>query len=283
MTGPGPETDLGPETGAEVGTGAGLVALLPVATAAVDLAADLVRNGRPGALTAKGERDMASEVDFAVERAVREYLRRRTPRIGFVGEEEGALDPDAELVWVLDPVDGTVNFVHGLPLVAVSLGLLRGGRPVLGVIDLPLLGQRYWAVEGAGAYADGKRISANRPARLDEALVAIGDYAVGSGAAGRNRERLAMTAALVSRAQRVRMLGTAAVDLAWLASGRLDALVMFSNNPWDVTAGVVLAREAGARTVDRDGSEHSLAATATIAAAPPVLEEILTLVRGLAD
>ncbi|MEV4758463.1 inositol monophosphatase family protein [Micromonospora sp. NPDC049559] len=256
----------------------GLAALLPVAMAAVDLGAELLRGGRPGTLTAKGDRDMASEVDFAVERAVRERLGRETPGIGFLGEEEGPRDAGAELVWVLDPVDGTVNFVHGIPLVAVSLGLLRAGRPVLGVIDVPLLGERYWAVEGAGAYADGERLTASRPAGLGEAVVALGDYAVGTGAAALNRERLAMTAALVPRAQRLRMLGTAAVDLAWLAAGRLDALVMFSNKPWDVAAGVVLAREAGARVVDRDGSEHGLAATATIAATSPVLDEILALV-----
>ena len=163
-------------------------------------------------------------------------MRERTPGIGFLGEEEGftgSTGPDYGLTWVLDPVDGTVNFVHGLPLCAVPLGLVRRRRPVLGVIEAPFLGTRYHAAEGDGAYADGEPIRASGVATLADAVVAVGDYAVGADAEPANRLRLAVTARLVPRVQRIRMLGTAALDLAWLAHGRLDALVMLANNPWD--------------------------------------------------
>ncbi|NUT34594.1 MAG: inositol monophosphatase [Hamadaea sp.] len=258
---------------------AGLSRLLAAAQDAVDLAAGMLLTHLPGMLTAKGDRDMASEVDYAVERAVRAFLAERTPEIGFLGEEEGgpAVDP-AGLAWVLDPVDGTVNFVHGIPLVAVSLGLVSAGTPILGVVDTPFLKRRYHAVHGGGAYADGGTIRASGVTELAEAVVAVGDYAVGDGAEEKNADRLAVTARLVPRAQRIRMLGSAAIDLVWLAEGRVDALVMLANKPWDTAAGVAIAREAGAVVVDRTGAPHTMAAGETLAGSPALIEEILPLV-----
>ncbi|MGI5211576.1 inositol monophosphatase family protein [Plantactinospora sp. CA-290183] len=253
--------------------------LLPVAHEAVDIARDLMRTLQPGVLTAKGDRDMASEVDYAIEQRVRDYLAAKTPDIGFLGEEEGSSGRTDGLVWALDPVDGTVNFIHGLPLCAVSLGLIDRQHAVLGIIDLPFLGDRYSAARGQGAYADGERIRASRVADLRDAVVAIGDYAVGAGAQQKNAQRLAITDHLVQRVQRVRMIGSAAIDLAWLAHGRVDAFVMLANKPWDTAAGVVIAQEAGARVVDQDGSTHSTAATATIAAGPAILQPVVALVE----
>jgi myo-inositol-1(or 4)-monophosphatase len=254
-------------------------ALLPAAIEAVAIANELIRSRLPGLLTAKGDRDMASELDFAVERAVRAHLRERTPGVAILGEEEGVSgDPDSELLWALDPIDGTANLVHGMPLTGVSLGLLYEGRPVLGVIDLPFLDARYWAVEHAGAYVGDRRIAASRTAGLRDAVVAIGDYAVGVDADEKNHLRLALTEHLAGRAQRVRMLGSAAIDLAWVAEGKLDASMTMSNKPWDTAAGVIIAREAGAVVIDQDGSDHTSSSAATIAVAPGVVEELLALV-----
>jgi myo-inositol-1(or 4)-monophosphatase len=253
-------------------------ALLPVALDAVTMAGELIRDRLPGHVIAKGDRDMVTDLDFAVERAVRARLRDRTPDIAVLGEEEGVTgDADGELLWALDPVDGTANLVHGIPLTGVSLGLLRGGRPVVGVIDLPFLGTRYSAVEHGGAYAGDRRLATSRTSRLRDAVVAVGDYAVGAGAEEKNLLRLALSARLAGRVQRVRMLGSVAVDLAWLADGRLDASMTLSNQPWDTAAGVIIAREAGAVVIDLDGSDHTLASTATIAVAPGLAEELLAL------
>ncbi|MFI6760475.1 inositol monophosphatase family protein [Micromonospora sp. NPDC050417] len=253
--------------------------LLTVAHEAVDLARDMMRTLRPGVLTGKGDRDMASEVDFAIERKLRAFLAERTPQVGFLGEEEGTSGGGDELTWSLDPVDGTVNFVHGSPLCAVSLGLIARRRSVLGVIDLPFLGNRYSAALGQGAFCDGERIHASRTSDLGEALVALGDFAVGEDATGRNAHRLAITAAFAEQAQRVRMFGSAAIDLAWLAHGRLDAFVMLSNKPWDTSAGVIIAAEAGARLADLDGSPHTAESGATIGAGEALLPAVLALVR----
>jgi myo-inositol-1(or 4)-monophosphatase len=252
--------------------------LLPVALEAVTLAGDLIRARRPGTLTAKGDRDMASELDYAVERAVRAHLRERTPGVAILGEEEGITGEfDGELLWTLDPIDGTANLVHGMPLTGVSLGLMRRDRPVLGVIDLPFLDARYHAVEHTGAYVGSRRIDASRTTSLRDAIVAVGDYAVGADADDKNHLRLALSEHLAGRVQRVRMLGSAAIDLAWVAEGKLDASMTMSNKPWDTAAGVIIAREAGAVVIDQDGSDHTSASTATIAAAPGVAEELLAL------
>ena len=254
--------------------------LLPIAHEAVSAAAELARTRPPGMLTPKGDRDFASEVDFTIERLVRDLLGQRTPTIAFVGEEENRAGANAsEWWWTLDPIDGTVNFAHDVPLFAVSLALVRDQRPVLGVIDLPSMGARYWAADGLGAHRDERALKVRDVDRLDDAVLAIGDYAVGPGADDKNRIRLNVTELLAGRALRVRMLGSAAIDLAWLAEGRLNASVTLSNRSWDVAAGVILAREAGAIVLDHDGSQHTTTSAATIAAAPGLRDELLDLVR----
>ena len=226
--------------------------LLPIAHQAVDVAHEIMTKMQPGVLTAKGERDMASEVDYTIEEQVRAYLSWQTPDVGFLGEEHGRSGATNGAMWALDPVDGTVNFIHGSPLCAISLGLIVDGRPRLGVIDLPFLDERYSAVEGRGAELNGSRISVSSISEVSEAVVAIGDYAVGEGAAQKNRERFPMPERLARTVARVRVDGSAAVDLAWLAAGRVDAIAMLTDKPWDTAAGVVIASEAGAQVVDRD-------------------------------
>jgi myo-inositol-1(or 4)-monophosphatase len=255
--------------------------LLPAALAAADIARGLITGRRPVTVMEKSDRDLVSDVDVAVERAVRDHLAAATPEVGFLGEEEGGQDDaDAGWLWVLDPIDGTSNYAHGIGLCAMSLGLLVDGRPVLGVIDAPFLGERYHAVQGDGAWAGGRRLAVSQVAVLREAVVAIGDYATGPGADRENETRLAATAALAARAHRLRMLGTAAIDLAWVAAGRLDASVTFGNKPWDMAAGVILAREAGAVVTDAAGNPHALASAATVATAPGLLPELIPLLQA---
>jgi myo-inositol-1(or 4)-monophosphatase len=273
-------------------------ALLPAAFQAADAASRMMRTRKPETLTEKSDRDLVSDVDLAIERAIRHHLAAASPGIAFLGEEEGRTgDPAAGWVWTLDPIDGTSNFAHGLPLCTTSLALLHDGRPVLAVIDAPFLGYRYHAIEGQGAYASstgtsstgtsstgashpgagGTRMSVSSISRLRDAVVAIGDYAVGEDADRKNEARLAVTARLASRVHRIRMLGTAALDLAWLAEGRLDASITLGNKPWDTSAGVLIAREAGAEVVDTDGRRHELSSAATIAGPPALIPQLLPL------
>jgi myo-inositol-1(or 4)-monophosphatase len=250
--------------------------LLKVAEAAVDQARTVTDTRAPGELTAKGDRDMASEVDFAVERVVRAFLERATPEIGVLGEEEGGATDGTR--WVLDPIDGTVNFVHGAPLWGISLGLIHEGRAVLGVIDHPALGTRYAAAEGLGATCNGTPIRGSECSQLSDALVAVGDYAVGPDAESQNAERFALTQRLYPRVQRIRMIGTAATALTWTAAGYFDAMIMFSNKPWDTMAGVAICREAGVTVLDLDGSEHAPESRGTFAVASGLREPLLELI-----
>ncbi|MEW2357490.1 inositol monophosphatase family protein [Spirillospora sp. NPDC029432] len=256
--------------------------LLDVALGAAEVARGLMVSRGPGVVTAKGDRDMASEVDYAVERAVREFLRERTPEIAILGEEEGG-SADAELLWAVDPVDGTANFVRGIPLCGFSLGLVRRGRPVVGVIDLPFLGTRYHAAEGLGAFEGERPVRASGTKDVRDAVVSIGDYSVDEGAEVKNRVRLELTGRLAANVQRIRMVGSAAIDLAWVADGKLDACVILSNHPWDTAAGVVIAREAGATVRDLDGSEHTMGSGATLAFAPAVRAELMELIGDVRE
>jgi myo-inositol-1(or 4)-monophosphatase len=250
--------------------------LLKVAEAAVDQGRTVTDTRSPGELTSKGDRDMASEVDFAVERAVRAFLERETPDIGVLGEEEGGATDGTR--WVLDPIDGTVNFIHGVPLWGISLGLIHEGRAVAGVIDHPALGTRYSAAEGHGATCNGEPIRGSECTDLTDALVAVGDYAVGPDAAAQNAQRLALTQLLYPRVQRLRMIGTAATALTWTAAGHFDATVMFSNKPWDTMAGVAINREAGVVMLDLDGSDHTPESRGTVAVSSALREPILELI-----
>lgn len=255
---------------------------LPVAAAAVDLAAEIARERLPSIIDAKGDRDMVSDVDLAIERRVRWYLLEQSPEVGFLGEEEGNGTGSGELQWVLDPVDGTANFVKGIPLYSISLGLVDGQEPVLGVIDVLAEGLRYSAGAGLGAFCGDVPIRVRPTSRLDEAIVTIGDYAVGVGAEAENEVRLEVTARLAELVQRVRMVGSAAIDLAWLAHGRTDAAIIFGNKPWDTAAGVILVREAGGVVVDADGARHTLRSGSTIATSEELLSQLLELMPARA-
>ncbi|GIG85480.1 inositol monophosphatase family protein [Plantactinospora endophytica] len=249
--------------------------LLPIAVKAIERASTVLREQPPGALTPKGERDVVSELDYQIERDLRAFLHDLTPDIGFLGEEEG-ISGSGDLQWALDPIDGTANFVRGLPLCGISLGLIDGGQPVLGVIDLPFLNRQYVAARGEGAYANGQRIEVSSTTTLNEAIVGIGDYAVGPGATGKNELRLALTAQLAQKVLRIRMTGSAALDLAWLAEGRLDAALTLSNHPWDMTAGVAIATEAGAVIVDGDGTPYTRDSSVTLGTTPALTDLVLS-------
>lgn len=255
-----------------------LAKLLKVAGAAVERGRAVTQSRAVGELTFKGDRDMASEVDFAVEREVRAFLERETPEIGVLGEEEGGATDGTR--WVLDPVDGTVNFIHGVPLWAISLGLIHEGRAVAGVIDHPALGTTYAAAEGLGATCNGKAIRGSQCTDLTNALVAVGDYAVGPNAEAVNAERAALTQRLVPRVQRLRMIGTAATALTWTANGYFDALIMFSNKPWDTMAGVSICREAGVTVLDLDGTDHAPESRGVFAVANALREPLQELLAG---
>lgn len=255
--------------------------LMPVAREAVAVARRIIRSRAPRSVTTKGERDPVTDIDLAVEDAVREFLAAQAPEVGVLGEEHGRSGgSDDGLWWALDPVDGTSNLARGIPLCAVSLALVAGGRPVLAAVDLPFLDLCYTAAQGRGAYAGDERIRSSSVRDMAEAVISFGDFAIGRGAAEKNRVRIELMGALGARAQKIRMIGAAAIDLGWVAHGRLDATIILANQPWDTMAGALLVREAGGAVIDQDDTEHTVDSSATIATCPGLRREIMAALRS---
>jgi myo-inositol-1(or 4)-monophosphatase len=258
--------------------------LVAIAKQVTALASELVRSKSPHMLTSKGDRDLTSDVDIAVEKFVRNFLRQHTPGLGFLGEEGGGTARTDGLRWVLDPIDGTINFIHGLPLCAVSLSLLKDDLAIVGVIDMPFLGTQYYALINHGSYVKNQRLHVSTIHALNTALVSIDQYTFGTGAEHINHIRRRLVEHLASNVQRVRMIGASSIDLAWTAHGRLYACIMLGNKPWDTSAGVLIAREAGARVLDLHGANHAMGSSATIAVTPSLEHELMAAVRvAIAD
>jgi len=264
---------------AEIDGRAELTRLLFAAEHAVDIAAGAVIRGRPQvkALIDKGDYGFATVVDIEVERLVRAHLHREAPGIPFLGEEEGGEGLMSEALWILDPIDGTANYAAGSPLCAISLALLRRGEPLLGIVAAPLLGEHFVAVKGAGAFLNGARIQVGSR-ELSDRLVALSDFAFGRKHRDTNRLRFAVIEELVRRAMRLRIHGSVALDLAWLAAGRLSATVALSNLPWDVSAGVLLVREAGGLVFDDSGAPYGPRSSTTIAAMPAMRDPLVSVI-----
>ncbi|WP_280270966.1 inositol monophosphatase family protein [Nocardia wallacei] len=257
---------------------------MAIARAAVAEGAELLASAERGAVQLKGDRDFVTDLDRRIEEHIRGFLDRETSGVGFLGEEsdDGSVDPGTGRVWALDPIDGTSNYVHGLPLCAVSLGLIQDGVPTVGVVSAPFLGMEYFAAEGGGGFCNGRRIHASDCGKLRDAIVSIGDYATGADAEPKNVRRLGITTALAAGVERVRMFGSAALDLVWVAEGRTDACVSLSNKPWDTAAGVVIARESGAVVVELGGGAHSSRSDSTIAVGRPLAAQLLGLIERVA-
>ncbi len=255
--------------------------LLEIAWQATQIGAKTLGSSQPSAVQHKGDRDLVTDIDLAIQDDIAAYLAQTTPDIQLLAEESQHHTNinTTEWLWVLDPIDGTSNFVHGLPLCSVSLALLHRGRAVVAVTRAPLLGRTYHAMEDNGAFRNGQPISASQTDSLDEAIVSLGDYAVGADAAKLNEQRLALTAELVPRVERIRMVGAATLDLAFVAEGAIDACIMMSNKPWDTAAGTLIAREAGAHVTDANGDAHTHESAATIAAAPAIADQLAAAIQ----
>lgn len=227
----------------------------------------------------KGKRDVVTDADLAVEEVVRSLLEAETPEIGFLGEESGTSSQSA-LRWTLDPIDGTVNFSRGLPTFAISLALLEGSHAIIAITDAPRLDERYHAVLGRGATLNGLPIVARDTQGLNSSIVCLDDYSPG---AKHVPERAAIYAAVSPEVMRVRTTGSAALDMAWLAAGRVDAVIMLSNKPWDTAPGALLAKESGAEVLDLDGAPHSTESTSLLAGTRAVVRDVLSLVTRAVD
>jgi myo-inositol-1(or 4)-monophosphatase len=222
--------------------------------------------------TKSSARDLVTEADVASERRLVEALRRARPGYAIEAEEEvrDAVVDDRPR-WFLDPLDGTVNFVHGLPMFAVSIGLFVGPDPQLAVVHLPRLGETFSALRGGGAHLNGAPLRVADTATLGDAILATGfPYRRGE----LEHSNLENFNRFFYDVRGVRRMGSAAIDLAYVAAGRLGGYWELHLSPHDVAGGALLVREAGGVVTDADGGEDWLRGGSIVAAGPALHESI---------
>ncbi|MGQ0837934.1 inositol monophosphatase family protein [Actinokineospora sp.] len=235
-------------------------------------AAELARTTRESAIrdvdTKSTATDVVTAADRAAERLIRARLAELRPADAVLGEEDGGTAGDG-VTWVVDPIDGTVNYLYGYPWYAVSVAAQVGGVSVAGAVVEPASGRRWTAARGHGAWLDGRPLRVSAPASLDVALVATGfAYAV-----DRRQSQAAAVARLLGVVRDIRRSGSAALDLCAVAAGWVDGYVERGLSRWDWAAGALIAAEAGA-VVSLPGDSPELGADAVFAAAPGVADEL---------
>ena len=226
----------------------------------------------------KGTIDLVTEIDVACERMCREVLAERFPDHDVLAEEFGGTtggDRQSRYKWIFDPLDGTTNYAHGLPIYCSSLGLEIDGRREVGAVFDPSRNELFTAERGEGAYLNGRRLQVSDTATLLDSLLVTGfPYDVQK----RGEELVALFGYMLGRARAVRRLGSAALDLCYVAAGRFDAFWEQLLKPWDVAAGALILEEAGGRVTGMDGAPFDLNAGHLVASNGAIHEEMLGVI-----
>ena len=226
----------------------------------------------------KGPANFVSSADRRAEETLYQELSKARPGYGFLGEEGGAREgADKSHRWIVDPLDGTSNFLHGIPQFAIAIALEREGVVVAGLVYKPATDDMFIAERGKGAFMNEQRIRVAGRKRLADALIACGLPHRGRGdltLAGRE------TAAMQEQVAGLRRFGAAALDLAWVAAGRLDGYWERDIKPWDIAAGLILVREAGGFVSDCDGGDDMFAKGHVVAGNETIQKELLRVLKG---
>ncbi len=225
---------------------------------------------------AKRANDFVTQIDQAAEEAIIGIVRHAYPDHGFLAEESGAASPDAEYRWIIDPLDGTTNFIHGFPQYAVSIAVEQRGVLQHAVVYDPTKNELFTASKGRGAYLNDRRLRVTKCEKLADALVGTG---FPFKEMKRARLYLHQLKNIMEGSAGVRRAGAAALDLAYVASGRLDAFWEIGLSPWDMAAGVLLIQESGGLVGDLDGEAGFLDSGDIVAAAPRIFPALLKTLK----
>ncbi len=236
---------------------------LEIAVSAAQMAGKraLEMQGSLGEPQFKGPKDLVTIADFECDRLIRAQIETAFPDHDLLTEEEGALVKGSEYCWYVDPIDGTINYMHGLPLWGVSIGLAHRGEVICGAIYLPALNELYTACRGGGAFLNNQIVHISPCLTLASAIISHGDFNVEADGPERKRmngENFWARMRTLDAVQRIKCLGSAAVEGAFVSAGRLDAYCMLYLYPWDVAVTSLLVREAGGMVTDLSGVPWSL-------------------------
>jgi len=232
---------------------------------------------KPHTVDFKGETNLVKEVDRACEEAIHGLLRDTFPTHDFLMEETATQRTDSPFLWVVDPLDGTTNYTHRYPHFCCSIALQHEGRTVVGVVYDPVRRELFTAIEGAGAFLNGRPIRTSNEDQLIRCLVATGFPNEIRTARDKNLRKFARILLLV---RSVRRSGSAALDLCYLAAGRLDGYWVLTLCPWDQAAGILMVEEAGGRVTDPGGKPTHLHSQALVASNGRIQEQLLALLSG---
>ena len=228
----------------------------------------------------KGPADFVSVADRRAEEVIFRELSKARPRFGFLMEERGVVEgADTSNRWIVDPLDGTTNFLHGIPHFCVSIALERDGDFMAGVIYQPITDELFWAEKGAGAWVNTRRLRVSARKSMEEAVFAMG---ISRRALDEHPEFHDLLAALMAGTAGVRRFGSAALDLAYVAAGRFDGFWELGLQPWDMAAGIVLVREAGGFATALDGRSNPAPDGDIVAANTNLLPPLLSLLHDAA-
>jgi myo-inositol-1(or 4)-monophosphatase len=214
-------------------------------------------------VSVKGPGDFVSTADLQAERILKAELSRARPEFGFLmeeGGEEKGTDPHHR--WVVDPLDGTTNFLHGIPQFCISVALERDGEPIAGVVHDPLRDEFFYAERGVGAFMNDRRLRVSARSQLNDAVIGTG---IPFRARGDHPRYLKMLEAVMANTAGVRRMGAAALDLAYVAAGRFDGFFELGLSRWDMSAGLLIVREAGGFAGEIEGGRNPLASGSVIA------------------
>ncbi len=254
---------------------------LQTANEAADKASDILRHywGNIHQIEHKSSSsDLVTEADKASEKAILSLIRQNHPDHSLLAEESGSEEnPQSGYCWVVDPLDGTTNFTHQYPMVSISIALLKEGKPILALIDHPILKERFIAVKGEGATLNGQPIHVSKNPTLEKSLLATGFSYDRNETDDNNYKEFCR---ITSLSQGVRRLGSAALDLAYVAAGRLDGFWERGLGPWDMAAGWLLVQEAGGTVTDYDGTDFELASGRVLASNGILHEELKRALRS---
>ncbi len=230
-------------------------------------------------VSVKGPGDFVSTADHQAERTLHAELSRARPAFGFLLEEGGEIKGDGRHRWIIDPLDGTTNFLHGIPHFAISVGLERDGEIVAGIIYDPMRDEMFFAEKGFGAFVNERRLRVSARPRLDDAVIGTG---IPFRDRGDHPHYLKLLGAVMGATSGVRRQGTASLDLAYVAAGRYDGFFEIGLKPWDMAAGIIIVKEAGGYISEIDGGSDFLNSGNLIAANDRLFKPLGTLLQDAA-